>query len=120
MKPPERKDTAAPNVQAPKSKGMNLDLKTIVPKLKKSWQKFSVHLPFALTLLVLLVYLLVVWQIKNLSAAEPSPEAESQAINSAKISRIDKQAIGQIQNLEENSPQIKALFDKARQNPFSE
>ena len=110
----------SPPPAAPKSKKMSLDIKSIVPKLKKTWQKFAVHVPFAVIILVLLVYLLVVWQIRNLSAAEPSPEAESQAITAAKISKIDKQAIAQIQDLEENSPQIKALFDKARQSPFNE
>lgn len=120
MNPAESKNTPAAKPPEPKVKNRSLDLKSIIPKLNKYWHKFSAHAPFAILILVLLVYLFVVWQIRNLSAAEPSPEAESQAINSAKISKIDKQAIGQIQKLEENSPQIKTLFDKARQNPFSE
>ena len=113
-------NTPAPVAQEPKSKKGNLDIKTILPKLKKLWQKFAVHVPFAAIVLVLLVYLFVVWQIKSLASVEPSSESEAQAAASAKISRIDKNAIAQIQELEENSPQIKALFDQARKSPFNE
>jgi hypothetical protein len=113
-------NTPAPAAPEPKIKGGNLDIKALMPKLKKLWQKFAVHVPFAIIVVVLFVYLFVVWQIKNFAAVEPSPDAESQAAASAKISRIDKNAIAQIQDLEENSPQIKALFDKARKSPFNE
>jgi hypothetical protein len=109
-----------PTAPEAKAKSSSLDIKSLLPKLKKTWQKFAAHLPFAVIFLVLIVYLIVVWQIKNLSAVEPSADAESQAIADAKISKIDKNAVSQIQDLEQNSPQIKALFDQARKSPFNE
>ena len=117
---PDAKPTE-PVANADKGKrNLNFDLKKITPKLKKYSQKLTAHLSFIVILLVLLVYLLVVWQIKGLATAEPPPEAESQAQLSTKIPKIDKKAIERIQSLEQNSPQIRSLFDKARNNPFHE
>ncbi|HEY5549980.1 MAG TPA: hypothetical protein VIK37_02140 [Candidatus Saccharimonadales bacterium] len=101
-------------------KNLNLDLKKILPKLKKLRQKLTAHLSFILIIMVLLVYMLVVWQIKGLVTAEPSTEDESLALTSTHIPKIDKKAIEQIQSLEENSPQVRSLFNEARQNPFHE
>ena len=101
-------------------KNMNLDLKKVLPKLKKSSQKLVDHLSFIAIMFVLLVYLLVVWQIRGLVIAEPTAEDESLALASANVSKIDKAAIEQILTLEQNSPKIKTLFDEARNNPFHE
>ena len=101
-------------------KNMNLDLKKVLPKLKKSSQKLVDHLSFIAIMFVLLVYLLVVWQIRGLVIAEPTAEDESLALASANVSKIDKAAIEQILSLEQNSPKIKTLLDEARNNPFHE
>ena len=101
-------------------KSMNLDLKEFLPKLKKLSQKIISHLPFIVIMFVLAVYLFVVWQIRGLVTAEPSAEDESLALSSTNIPKIDKKAIEQIQSLEQNSPQVKTLFDEARNNPFLE
>jgi hypothetical protein len=102
------------------SKDINFNLKTIVTKLRKPWQKVASHFAFISIVVVLLVYLFVVWQIRTLSTAEPSPEDESLAVTSTSVSRIDKDAIERIQKLEQNSPQIRSLFNEARNNPFHE
>jgi len=101
-------------------KNSNLDRKNILPKLKKFWQKFTSHLSFIVIMVVLLVYMFVVWQIRGLVTAEPSPEDESLALTSTNIPKIDKDAIEQIQSLEQNSPQVRTLFNEARNNPFHE
>ena len=104
----------------PAKKNLNLDLKNVLPKLKKLAQKLIVHLPFIAVMFALVVYLLVVWQIRGLVTAEPSAEDESLALSSTNIPKIDKGAIEQIQSLEQTSPQVKILLDKARKNPFQE
>jgi len=101
-------------------KTSNFDLNKILPKLKKFWQKLVGHFSFIVIIVVLLVYMLVVWQIRGLVTAEPSPEDESLALTSTNIPKIDKDAIKQIQSLEQNSPQVRTLFDEARNNPFHE
>lgn len=101
-------------------KNLNLDLKALAPKLKKLEKTLLDHLLFIVTLAVLLVYLFVVWQIRILATAEPSPDAEAEALTQARIPRIDQKTIGKIQSLENSSPQIQALFNNARNNPFHE
>lgn len=98
----------------------NLDLKQIIAKLKQLKRLLFVHLPFVITIAVLMVYLVLIWNIKNLIVAEPTLEAEQQTLAEAQIPKIDQRAINQIQSLENNSPAIRSLFDEARNNPFSE
>ncbi len=102
------------------SKNLNFDLKAVVPQIKKYWVKVSKHLVFIVIIGVLLVYLFVVWRINTLASIEPSDDAEQAALSSAKIHKIDQKAIDQIQSLENNSPAVHTLFDKARNNPFKE
>lgn len=101
-------------------KNLNLDLKKALPKLNKFRQKFTAHFSFILIMAVLLVYMFVVWQIKGLVTAEPSAEDENLVLTSTHIPKVDKEAVEQIQSLEENSPQVRSLFNEARNNPFNE
>lgn len=99
---------------------LNFDLKKLRPKLKRFEQPLSKHFAFIVILAVLLIYLFVVLQIRTLATAEPSLEAQAQALGSSLIPKIDQKAISQIQSLQQNSPQIQSLFNEARNNPFHE
>ncbi len=103
-----------------KVQSSNLNFKSLPPKLKEIGAVLSKHLSFIVILAVLLMYLVVIWNIKALATAEPSAEAESETLAKARIPRIDQKAINQIQSLENNSPQVQALFNNARNNPFHE
>lgn len=103
------------------NKDVKLDFaKKLLPKFKKILQIFTKHLPFIPVIVALLIYLLVVWHIRSLATAEPSPEAEDEALISTRIPKIDQKAINQIQSLENNSPAVQSLFNEARNNPFHE
>lgn len=115
--------TSVPTPNKPvsvKKKSANLDLKMALSKTRKYSQKLIGHLPFIAVMLVLLLYIFIVWQIRGLVIAEPSPEDESAALSSTKIPKIDKAAIDHIQSLEQNSPAVRSLFNEARNNPFQE
>ena len=116
-KPPAQ-PTGKSTTEAKKS--LNVDLNDLLPKIKKLSQKLVAHLPFIAVMFVLLIYLLVVWQIRDLVATEPSPEDESLALSSTHIPKIDKDAIEAIQSLEQSNPQVKTLLEEARKNPFHE
>ncbi len=110
---------AAPTPPAAKpAPSKNLNLAELKASANKYIQKFSRHAVFAAVLAVLLAYLLVVYRISSLSNAEPTPDQTSTATNL--IPKIDPTAINQIQALENNSTQVHALFDQARNNPFQE
>jgi len=102
------------------SRNANLNLANLKPQLKRVYKRFSRHLAFAVILLVLLTYVFMVWRISGLTAAEPSPEAESAAIAQTAIPKVDKKAVERILSLEESSAEIHSLFEEARNNPFQE
>jgi len=103
-----------------KNANLNLDLKSLLPQLKKVWALVVRHAIFIALVIVLLVYVLFVWQINKLASAGPSDEDQTTAQAKASVPRIDKNAIQQIQNLEKTNTQVQALFDQARNNPFQE
>lgn len=101
-------------------KSANLDLKQIKPLFNKVSKKLSGRMVFLAIVTVLLAYIFAVWQISSLTAAEPTPEELDAALAETNIPKVNKEAVEQIQSLEESSSQIKSLFDKARNNPFQE
>lgn len=98
----------------------NLDLKSIhlKPLLSKALKRFGKHAVFAALFVVLLVYLFVVFRISSLAQAEPGPDQEGTITSS--IPKVDKNAVNQIQSLEQTNTQIHSLFESARNNPFQE
>ena len=98
----------------------NKDLKKIKlkPLLKKLYKQYGKHLFFAAVIAVLLIYLLIVFKISTLAKAEPGPDQEGTVTTS--IPRVDKNAVDQIQSLEQNNTDIHTLFEQARNNPFQE
>jgi cell division protein FtsN len=100
------------------SKNINIGPKALLPRLKKLWKAFFKHETFVTILVVLAVYLFVVLRISQLAGAEP--QANTDEVAAAAIPKVDKNAISQIQSLENSNTQIRSLFDSARNNPFKE
>ena len=99
-------------------KTKNIDIKALQARAKQSATILAKHISFIAVMLVLAAYLLVVWKISGLASAEPSDAATQSA--SSSIPKIDKNAIQQIQALEQNNTQVHSLFNQARTNPFQE
>ncbi len=99
------------------SKDLSFDLKGLRLKVKKFLPVLTKHASFIIMLVILIVYLFVVWRISQLAGAEP-PAADN--ITAAAIPKVDKNAINQIQALEQSNTQVHSLFDSARKNPFQE
>lgn len=95
----------------------NISLKSLRPLLIKRTKSLAYHASFIVVIVVLCAYLFVVWRISKLATAEPTDDA---AAAQAVIPKVDKKAIDQIQQLEQNSPEVQSLFNSARNNPFSE
>jgi predicted negative regulator of RcsB-dependent stress response len=98
-------------------------MKNLLPKqltqlTKLYLGKLKSHVSFIALMGVLIAYILVVWQISQLSAAEPDPSA--QAATSTQIPKVDQKAINEIQALEQSNTQVHSLFNQARNNPFQE
>lgn len=62
-------------------------------------------------------YIFLITQIANYAQEEPSLSTSENAV---KTLTIDADSIEKIQELEDQNVEVKALFDDARKNPFSE
>src|SRR3989344_2591257 len=100
------------------SKDIHFNLKSITAKGRKALPLLAKHTSFIAVLVVLIIYLFVVWKISQLAGAEPSVAEDSAA--AAAIPKVDKNAIKQIEALEQSNTEIHSLFDAARKNPLSE
>lgn len=100
---------------------VNPDIKKLKSKLNGILKTVASRATFVIMLAVLVAYLVMVWRISDLATAEPTPESEIEAITAnTNIPKINKEAVEQIQKLEESSSEVKSLFNKARTNPFAE
>jgi hypothetical protein len=99
---------------------LKLNFKSIAPSLKKIQKRAAGHQTFLVTFVILLAYVFVVSQISQLATAEPSVDAQAANVTTSAAPAIDKNAIKQIQALEQNNTSIHALFESARNNPFQE
>jgi flagellar basal body-associated protein FliL len=72
-------------------------------------------------ILLIAVFAFVVWQFSVNEAASPSASAILDATPPAASSpSIDQTTINKIKHLKNNSVNVRALFNKSRQNPFNE
>lgn len=99
---------------------MNLDLKDLSSKLQPtlSFMKRYVTLFFILSMLLILGFL--VFRINQFSNLEPSDDAITEKLQSVQRPKLDQSVVDKIQQLQDQNIEAKALFDQARNNPFSE
>lgn len=64
------------------------------------------------------IYAYVLIEVNNFSNVEPNPADVSSAQKIA-IPKLDQSTVSKIESLQDNSVQVKALFDKARTTPFN-
>ncbi|MDL2341716.1 MAG: hypothetical protein QFB87_01390 [Patescibacteria group bacterium] len=94
------------------------------PKVSNSVNEtVSVLVRYKLIIFVLLVagvYGYIVLTISSLANAQPTADQISAESRPIKSTKIDKQVILQLQQLQDNSVSVKTLFNEARDNPFQE
>lgn len=66
------------------------------------------------------IYGYIVFTISSLSHAEPSADQISSQTRPIKGTKIDPKVIQQLQQLQDNSVSVQALFTETRDNPFQE
>lgn len=75
---------------------------------------------FIFVLVFLGVYVFLVQYIGGLIQDEPSQAAIDSKLKPVNRLKVDEDALRQITDLESQNIEVKALFDQARQNPFTE
>lgn len=99
---------------------MKLDL-TSNPLFEKVLIVFGWTRRFSLIIFLLFiacVYGFVIVRINVLNNAQPSPDAVSSQVKADRIPHIDQSVVRQLQALQDNSVNVQALFNQARNNPF--
>jgi hypothetical protein len=96
---------------------MNSDVKNQLQHTFKRLLRLRVAL---FLLLVVIVYAFVIWRVDTLSNAQPPADVIASKLSSSKNPRIDQVTVDKITQLQDNSVNVQALFNQARQNPFHE
>lgn len=95
---------------------MNTDkLKVQVHRLLQNL--LSMRIPLFLVV-VAAVYGFIVWRISALQAVQPNLDAVSSKLQSTP--HIDQATVTKVKQLQDNSVNVQALFNQARNNPFQE
>ncbi len=99
---------------------MKIETTSIVDQLKKV-SRFVVRYKAVISIVAIVaLYGWLVWQINVLGQREPTQQAVDEKLQTIKQPKIDKATIEKIQQLEDNSVEVQALFKQARENPFQE
>lgn len=101
-------------------KKVNFDLISITKKLSALEHKLLRYLVFVFALVFLIIYSFLVFRINSLSSLEPTEDQVTEKLQSTGRPKIDQSVINQIQQLQDNSVEVKTLFQEARNNPFHE
>lgn len=90
------------------------------PKVQETIKQFSqLRVPlFIFTVMVL--YIFVMWRVDVLVKAEPDQAQIDSQVSSTSSPKIDQTTVDKIRQLQDNSVNVKALFDDARKNPFQD
>ena len=99
---------------------MNLEIKTIPSKLLPVAQKVTKYLGLILFLVFVAIYAFLVIRVNSLIAAKPTESAITEKLKTVQRPRIDEKAAAKMQQLEDQNVNVQALFNDARQNPFTE
>jgi hypothetical protein len=94
------------------------DIKSLRVKAGAALQKAQ---RFSLVLFICFIALLygyVMLRINTLSNTQPTPESVSSQVKAAGLPHIDESVVQQLESLHNNSVNVQALFNDARNNPF--
>ena len=77
--------------------------------------------PYSLVIFLIFVgcmYGSLLLRTQTLNSKSPSQDAVNSQVKAARLPHIDQSVVQQLQSLRDNSVNVKALFDRGRNNPF--
>ncbi len=95
-------------------------IKDIPKKLRSILQKLRPFVVLIFILIVAVLYGFLVFRVKTLANKEPSDDSVQDKLQTVQRPRIDTSTLNKIQQLQDNSVDVQALFKQARDNPFQE
>lgn len=101
-------------------KSKKIDLKTFEAEFDKDLVEARKFSAVAFIIFVALIYGFVFLRINSLNDAQPSSDSVTSQVQAARVPRIDKSVVKQLESLKDNSVNVQALFNQARSNPFQQ
>lgn len=98
----------------------NLDIHQLLDKASDALQTAKRYAPLLFCVFIALIYVFIVYRVQVLNSAEPDSAQVAAKSRTAKVPHIDPATLDQLQNLQDNSVSVQALFSEARANPFQE
>ena len=71
-------------------------------------------------ILVAAVYAFVFWRVQTLESQQPTDLQVSEQNDPIRTAHVNKSVVEQLNSLQDNSVNVHALFDQARNNPFQD
>jgi hypothetical protein len=99
---------------------MTDDLKKLLDKLKPEVHFLKRYAVMLFIIVFLCIYGFLVIRVNSLVQSEPSQAALDEKLKTINRTKIDQSALDDIQNLQDQNVEVKALFEHARNNPFNE
>lgn len=99
---------------------MNTDIKALIPIAKNTIKALKRHFWIILFVLIGGLYGLLIFNINKFNRQEPDNATVAQRIEQVPRPRIDTQTAEKLKKLEDNSQEVRSLFQDARDNPFTE
>ncbi len=99
-------------------KNGNIDLGTLSTQFSGLLKKLRGYSGLTFFLAVAVLYGFILWRI-NVYSSVPANQAEENA-HLATQPHVDQTTVQKMLDLQDNSVNVQALFDQARQNPFQE
>jgi len=94
--------------------------KPFVAKVEAVLRQIGRYRVLIFLLIVVGIYGFVLFQINTLNNIQPTQDEINGQSNPIRTAHIDKKVVNQLQSLQDNSVNVKTLFDQARSNPFQE
>lgn len=95
-----------------------LNIKDLLDKLKGYLLVAKRYGVLIFVVFVAGLYGFVVFRVSTLNNTQPTTDAVSAQVKAAQIPHIDQNVVKQLQSLQDNSVNVKALFNQERSNPF--
>lgn len=94
------------------------DLRSVLDKATERLQIVRRYGFVIFLVFVAALYGFVMYRISSFNNEQPTSDAVSSQVKAAQIPHIDQSVVNQLQSLQDNSVNVKALFNQERNNPF--
>lgn len=96
------------------------DIRKLLTKLSPLISAFRAHARFIYLVLLLLSCAFLVYRINAYANVAPTDDEVITETKTITKPRVDKAALIQLQNLQDQNIEVQTLFEEARNNPFNE